>query len=253
MSNAVRVTKSRWASRPLDNQPASMPPYNHPALISGHTIYPTTVRAARDDRALKSADNSRKIGGQILKGKWAGFPIFTLTLEERATCPTKLSSLAELLSATKCNGRIACRRGRIWNGGWRAKWRSSNIYHPNGFAVRLHVLGDFYSVEYVELWRTLLERHSALHVWGYTARWQVKDDPIAAAIVSLVERDWDRFAIRFSNAPSPFEASATISIEHPYQVPADAILCPEQVGKTESCSTCALCWQSKRRVAFLQH
>ena len=35
--------------------------------------------------------------------------------------------------------------------------------HPNGFAVRLHNLGDFYSTTYVELWRTLLERHSALH------------------------------------------------------------------------------------------
>lgn len=84
-----------------------------------------------------------------------------------------------------------------------------------------------------------------LHVWGYTARWQVKDDPIAAALVSLVEHKWDRFAVRFSNAPSPFEASSTISVEHPYQVPPDAILCPEQVGKTESCSTCALCWQTQ--------
>jgi hypothetical protein len=124
-------------------------------------------------------------------------------------------------------------------------------YHPNGFAVRLHNLGDFYSVEYTELWRVLLERHSALHVWGYTARWQVKDDPIAAALVSLAEREWDRFAIRLSNAP--FQSCATISVEHPYQVPDDTILCPEQVGKTESCSTCALCWQSKRRIAFLQH
>jgi hypothetical protein len=81
-----------------------------------------------------------------------------------------------------------------------------DIDHLNGFAVRLHNLGDFYSVEYVGLWRRLLERHSALHVWGYTARWQIKDDPIAAALVSLVECQSDRFAIRFSNAPFPFEA-----------------------------------------------
>ena len=87
-------------------------------------------------------------------------------------------------------------------------------YHPNGFAVRLHNLGDFYSVEYVELWRRLLARHSALHVWGYTARWH-SDDPIAAALASLVEREWDRFAVRFSNAPS--ETCSTISVEHPYR------------------------------------
>jgi hypothetical protein len=31
-------------------------------------------------------------------------------------------------------------------------------------------------------------------------------------------------------------APTTITVEHPYGVPDDAILCPEQVGKTESCS-----------------
>jgi hypothetical protein len=98
----------------------------------------------------------------------------------------------------------------------------------------------------------LTERHSALHIWGYTARWQIKDDPIAAALVSIVGRQWDRFAIRFSNAPVPFAGPATISIEHPFQKPDDAIACPEQTGRTESCTTCALCWQSKRRIAFLE-
>ena len=27
--------------------------------------------------------------------------------------------------------------------------------HPDGFAVRLHILGDFFSVEYVQLWARL--------------------------------------------------------------------------------------------------
>ena len=129
-----------------------------------------------------------------------------------------------------------------------------DIDHPDGFAVRLHNLGDFYSVEYVELWRSMLERHPALHVWGYTARVDVKDDPIAGALVAVVQRHWDRFSIRFSNAPVQLAGCpTTISIETAHQKPADAILCPEQVGKTESCSTCALCWNSKRRIAFLQH
>jgi hypothetical protein len=127
-----------------------------------------------------------------------------------------------------------------------------DIDHPKGFVVRLHVLGDFPSVRYVELWRKLLARHPGLNVYGYSARWDVKHDPIAAALASLArDAGWDRFAMRFSNAPS--ETRSTISVEHPYQVPPGTILCPEQVGKTESCSTCSLCWQSERRVAFLQH
>jgi hypothetical protein len=122
------------------------------------------------------------------------------------------------------------------------------IDHAN-FCVRLHGLGDFYSVEYVELWRTLLERHEGLHVFGYTAR---TDDTISVAIKALA-RDvgWRRFAMRYSNAP--FALHGTVTIESVRQKPADAIVCPEQIGKTESCSTCGLCWQSERRVAFLQH
>jgi hypothetical protein len=27
----------------------------------------------------------------------------------------------------------------------------------------------------------------------------------------------------------------------------------EQVGKTESCSTCGLCWRTRHRIVFLQH
>jgi hypothetical protein len=53
--------------------------------------------------------------------------------------------------------------------------------HPHDFAVRLHVLGDFYSVEYVELWRKLLMLHRALYVFGYTAR-QEKSDPICVSL-----------------------------------------------------------------------
>jgi hypothetical protein len=57
--------------------------------MSGRTIFPGTVRPARssDRWALKRGEHSRKIGDEILKSKWKGFPVWTLTLEERATCP----------------------------------------------------------------------------------------------------------------------------------------------------------------------
>ena len=229
-----------------------MPAYDHEALADGRTMYPSTVRAARDGTrwALKSSNN-RKIGGEILKGRWMGFPAYTLSLEERATCPTSC------LHWRSCMGNRMHWVDRV-QAGADLEWRLEReiallaVKHVNGFAVRLHNLGDFYSVEYVELWRKLLERHPALHVWGYSARWQVESDPIAAALASLAsDVGWDRFAVRLSNAPST--TRSTVSVEHPNNVPADATICPEQIGRTESCSTCALCWQSERRIAFLQH
>lgn len=245
-----RQTRSRFASRPLDGQRADMPAYDHPALMAGRTIYPQTVREGRDRWALKSATNTAKIGAKILKGKWAGFPAYTLTLEERATCPQSCRHWRS------CYGNKMHLADRVAAGPdleWRLEREVAalELEHLNGFAVRLHNLGDFYSVEYVDLWRRLLDKHAALHVWGYSARWNGGADPIAAALITLIETHWDRFAIRFSNAP--VDACSTISIEHPYQAPADAIICPEQIGKTESCSTCGLCWQTKRRIAFLQH
>jgi hypothetical protein len=248
-----RKTKSRWAARPLNGLPASPLPHNHPAVVHGRTIYPTMVCSPRRDIggpwALKSAVNSRKIGGEILKGKWRGLPAYTLTLEERATCPTTCRHWRS------CYGNKMHWAQRM-QAGPDLEWRLVRdvarlaIKHPYGFVVRLHVLGDFYSVEYVELWGKLLERHPGLHIWGYTAH---IDGPIALALFELVKRFGERFKMRFSNAPFPFPFPATITIETERQKPADAILCPEQVGKTESCSTCGLCWCTDKRIAFLQH
>ena len=76
-------TKARFASRPLLNRSASLPPYDHPAIMAGKSLYPYTVRPALsgDRWALKSGEHQRKIGAVILKGRWKGFPVFTLSLE----------------------------------------------------------------------------------------------------------------------------------------------------------------------------
>lgn len=123
---------------------------------------------------------------------------------------------------------------------------------PRGFAVRLHVLGDFYSVEYVRLWARFVRRFPSMFVFGFTARWNAQD-PIARELIELVLREWEtgRFRVRFSDAP--VDECSTVSIEHPRQKPADAIICPAQTGKTESCGTCGLCWHTRRRIAFLTH
>ena len=78
MSRTSRATKSRWPSVPVNGQPARVLPADHPAIIGGRTLYPTQVRQPSRDGAahwaLKGAENSRKIGGRILKGRWKGIP-----------------------------------------------------------------------------------------------------------------------------------------------------------------------------------
>jgi hypothetical protein len=228
-----------------------MPAFDNPALTEGRSLFPSTVRGGRDRWALKSGDNARKIGALILKGRWKYFPVFTLTLEERRTCPTSCHHWRSCMgNKMQWADRVAADADLFWRLEKEVQLLAAE--NPDGFAVRLHILGDFFSVEYVRLWARLLAQHPALHVWGYSARHDA-DDPIARALIALVKRQWDRCAIRFSNAPPSLAAPATITVEHPFQVPRDATVCPEQTGRTESCSTCGLCWHSKRRVAFIQH
>jgi hypothetical protein len=123
-----------------------------------------TVQAIADDMlVLKPGSNQWKLGGEILKGDWRGFPVYALTLEERATCPKTCQHWRS------CYGNRMHRAHRMPHGTELERRLEIEIAqhaeeHPNGFAVRLHVLGDFYSVEYVELWRKLLERHPVLEI-----------------------------------------------------------------------------------------
>ena len=89
----LRVAPAQWSVS------VAASAFDHPAIMSGRTIFPGTVRPARssDRWALKRGEHSRKIGDEILKSKWKGFPVWTLTLRGTRDVPAKLSSLAILL------------------------------------------------------------------------------------------------------------------------------------------------------------
>jgi hypothetical protein len=60
----------------------------------------------------------------------------------------------------------------------------------------LHVLGDFYSADYVRFWTRALKAFPALHVFGFTAH-----DPkseIGARLWDMTKSSYERFALRFS-------------------------------------------------------
>ena len=251
-ASAKAITaKRRFPSHTIENKSVSLPRLDHPALSEGRTIYPSTVVPVEGLlNVLISGENSRKIGSHITKGPAKGFPIFTLTLEERATCPLSCRHWRS------CYGNnLHLSKRIVHNPAFEHRLELElgilQSRHPRGFAIRLHVLGDFYSVEYVRLWHRFLGQFPSMMVFGFSARWDCNNDPIAAELVPLVMANWGRFSIRFSNAP--IKECSTVSIEYPTQKPRDATICPAQIGKTDSCGTCGLCWHSRAPVAFLQH
>lgn len=227
---------------------------DHPAVLEGRTLFPTTVVDPRNsNRLLVSGGNSRKIGDRVTKGPWAGMPIYTLTLEERASCPSTCFHWQTCFG----NGMPLARRhrhGQDLIDYLRAELRDLQNEYPEGFVVRLHVLGDFWSVDYVAAWAGFLRTFPALRVFGYTAH--ERGSEIGAALKRITDKQWDRFAIRFSSAmPKPQGATTIFRKAEADNVP-EGIVCPMQTGKTDCCGTCGLCWSEAAKdktIVFMAH
>lgn len=218
-----------------------------PAYRTGRTIFPSRVFDPHEvQRLLKDGHQSRKIGKTVMKGPRRGWPIFTLTLEERATCPRSCKAWAfcygnSMQAAERVVAGPALEEA-LWN-----ELLKLQFAHPGGFLVRLHVLGDFYSEAYVRLWQRALKAFPALHVFGFTAR--QLSDPIGQLIAGMAAEQWDRFAIRLSGSSAPQKASILVGDEG-WE---GAIQCPAQTGASDCCATCALCWGSDHSIAFARH
>ena len=166
-----------------------------PVMLEMRTIYSNTVRSANPgERVLKSGINSQKLGDQIIKGAWAGSPLFSLKLEERKTCPATCQQLA------RCYGNNIGRRATRWNVDAKLYTRlnvelDELSYYHRSYVIRLHDLGDFPNVPYVQFWLAALGAHPGLRLFGYT-HWD-RTSEIGSAIESESVRG-DRFRIRCS-------------------------------------------------------
>lgn len=227
---------------------------DHPALVEGRTLFPKSViDPAASSSVLISGQNSHKLGSRIDVGPWRGFPIFQLSLEERKTCPTSCHHWATCFG----NGMPFAKRhkpGAALLAALRKELAALQETYPAGFAVRLHVLGDFYSPDYVEFWGDALGDYPALHVFGFTA-WP-RNSEIGKRVMSISSAAWDRFAIRFSDKDSKPQGATTIWYVPEKAVVPEGIVCPMQRGKTDCCATCGLCWwpaARQRPIAFVAH
>lgn len=250
-----KAIRFQW-HRPATGRAKELKPWT-PAVVEGRTVFTSRVRDPRDaPDLLPSGRWQRKLGKVVTKGEWAGYPIFSLTLEERATCPRS------------CHHWLTCMGNTMQ---WSARMRAGPALeyelgralcdlqhrHPNGFVVRLHVLGDFYSVRYVNRWEFWLQCFPALHVFGYTAR--QPGTPIGDAVMALARRSWARFAIRLSSEEAGPGRTITLWADDEFaglDTDEHVILCPAQEGQTEGCGTCGLCWSPAAydaTIAFTAH
>lgn len=214
------------------------------------TRFPSRVlRVADMSHLLVSGHSNVKIGRDVRKGKLKGYWIYTLSLEERATCPRSCAHWRSCYGNAMPFAKRIDHTDPAFLPALEAEIEMLLKRHKTGVLIRLHALGDFYSVGYVDFWREQLRKHPRLAVFGYTAH----DWPgTIGQRLMLGEIEFDRrWMIRNSNSASP--RMATRSIKAEADCPPDAFVCPEQTGKTRCCATCAACWSTTKNVAFLNH
>jgi len=235
---------------------------DHPAMRENRTLFPSTVVTVTDDtpdRLLVSGVNNRKLGSVVAKGAFKGYALYGLSLEERATCPADCA----LRNACYGNGMQMARRHRIGDPDVFYDRLGFEILelldeHEDGLLVRLHVLGDFPSVEYVAFWADALAENPKLACYGYTRRRTTAwgGDEIGDAIEALKEQYPDRFRIRWSSEVSRPDGAVVIGNVPKTPRIAEGIVCPAQTEATACCASCGLCWEPNAcndTIVFIKH
>ena len=203
-------------------------------------------------KVIKKSTNP-KLGKKVTKGIHADSEMFTLTLTERETCPS------DCFHWDDCYGNNMMFAHRIDHSNQNVlqKYIVRDLTNLKGkkVLIRLHVLGDFFNVNYVKFWKFMLLMFPNVSVFGYTAtnvNSKIKQSrEIATEIKKLTARFKERFAIRFSNDENDLFSANSFDNEKPQK--GISIVCPEQEGKTATCGTCGFCWTSGKRVLFKTH
>jgi hypothetical protein len=219
-------------------------------MVLTSTRYQKSIKSVPDNHVfmLKSGGNNKKLGRRIKKTAWAGAPIFSLTLTERDTCPTSCHHWEDCYGN---NMPFAARYSVADYAAFisRLEHEVDTLIAKHGkIAIRLHVLGDFFSEEYVTFWDEMLCKHPGLFIWGYTARTGCKID---MRIVMLNSAYPERCVIRWSRNNDSLLPNIRYAADESFE--GQSFTCPEQTGKTDSCATCGACWQSSITVKFLSH
>jgi hypothetical protein len=226
-----------------------LPGFESPFIQEGRTKFPKAI-GAPDKDILVSGYNNIKIGKVVTARFFKGYKIYTLSLEERKTCP------ASCQHWQTCYGNNMPFAKRVDHTApdfleilEAAVAKLCNNTHAPGILIRLHALGDFFSAEYVDFWRHRLCQHENLAIYGYTAHPQ--NSHIGMFVHWMNEAVPGRSMIRFSNGGLPH--MSTVSIGAPESRPSNAFICPEQTGKSVGCDACGACWGTRKNVAFLEH
>ena len=118
---------------------------------------------------------------------------------------------------------------------------------PEGL-LRIHVSGDFYSVQYLRDWLDALELSPHLKPFAFTRSWRGQD-----FLAVLAEYGWPKWVLASTDAdtgpaPSQMRVAAMSDVTKASVLKgakAPKLACPEQTTVQDTCSSCGRCPMAK--------
>lgn len=212
------------------------------------TRYGKNIRAPNHNMLKRGKQNS-KLGDQVSAKKWHGMTMFSLTLEERTTCPTSCQQWHNCYGNNMPFAHRFDHTHPDFYPNLHEQLRHFNFVHPQGFVVRLHVLGDFFSTSYIARWQSWLIQFENLHVFGYTHH--PLNSTEGQMLHNINQHYPERWRIRFSDDTTTSLSAHVIASDK--AKPRHGIICPEQTKNTNSCADCGYCWTSEQPINFIAH
>lgn len=225
-------------------------------LIPVKNLRPPTTRYRKGVKVpslnmLKRGKQNKKLGDKVAVKMWKGMTMYSLTLEERATCPSDCEQWDNCYGDNMPFAHRFSHEHPDFKPMLEQQLQELNDKHPEGFVVRLHVLGDFYDAIYLVQWQLWLHKFPNLNAFGYTHH--KYESQLGSMIDNINRMHPTRFRIRFSDDwDSEFSAHVS-KTEDTVRLLGNGIVCPEQTGQTKSCTSCGYCWSSDHPVVFIEH
>ncbi len=107
-------------------------------------------------------------------------------------------------------------------------------------AFRLHVIGDFYNVEYVEKWIEIATRLPSVMFFGSTRSWHCGRIGMALKRFRDLPNVFFKASVDVTDTLDPFGCGWNI-----WSVEGEGILCPHDSNVVANCAECKRCWTIK--------
>ena len=192
--------------------------------------------------------------GFVKGGGKVGLKVYTYSRPPIATCPGATELCKSICYDLPYSARYpSVKLNRASNLG------SSIPPIPNtAQKLRIHIGGDFDTVEYINNWHRELSARPDVQAWAYTRSWAVPK--LRRALERLRQLpNLQLFAsvdrTTKGDPPAGWRLAKLVN-DPPVSVERGSILCPEQTGKRPDCESCGYCFtprEKTRHIIFLQH